>query len=308
MARIGHRFIVTSLKVPKAADILAADGARCGIDAFEINMTYERFNACADEWRSFRAATGKKLYLSKIHSFDDSHYDGSTYSHFVKAGFALEELDRFEERLAAGREAGHFDGITVRIESDQDLSACASTLTRFTDRTGCLVLASLKLAGKSLAELRADDRANVAKVAHAMILSKTSNRVCYLFDTFMDVDRGYFPRHAFIDRRFNPRPAAQAFTTLTALLSGAASLTTEPRSDHRTGAINFRAGSMQYVLLCEDSADAADYLKTASVPLAIHDLVTGESCTRPAEIGVICRRIDSERQAGLLQVLLLQVS
>ena len=29
-------------------------------------------------------------------------------------------------------------------------------------------------------------------------------------DTFMDHDRGYYPRHGLIDRRFDPRPALYA--------------------------------------------------------------------------------------------------
>ena len=58
-------------------------------------------------------------------------------------------------------------------------------------------------------------------LVQAMVASKISDRVRYIFDSFMDVDRGYYPRHAFIDRRFNLRPAATAFTTITALLSDA---------------------------------------------------------------------------------------
>jgi hypothetical protein len=37
----------------------------------------------------------------------------------------------------------------------------------------------------------------------------------------MDVDRGYYPRRAFIDRQFNPNIAAHVFTQLNSLFSNA---------------------------------------------------------------------------------------
>jgi len=38
-------------------------------------------------------------------------------------------------------------------------------------------------------------------------------------DTFMDLDRGYFPRHGLFDRRFNPRPASFVFRHLVGVLN-----------------------------------------------------------------------------------------
>jgi hypothetical protein len=35
-------------------------------------------------------------------------------------------------------------------------------------------------------------------------------------DTFMDHDRGYYPRHGLIDRRFDPRPALYALIAASA--------------------------------------------------------------------------------------------
>jgi hypothetical protein len=58
-------------------------------------------------------------------------------------------------------------------------------------------------------------------------------------DTFIDHDRGYYPRAGLLDRRFNPRPAFNALRRLEGMLSGlAAPLVIEPsRSDfHVTGA------------------------------------------------------------------------
>ena len=307
MAKLGHRYIVTTLKLPRPDALVEADAEGCGVDAFEVNITLDNFSRQKEEWRAFRKATGRRLYLSKILTYDGSHYDGKHFSHFVNAGFSLDELDTHAERLAAGRLAGEFDGITVRLEADQDLAASVSALNRFVRRTDCQVLVSLKLSGKSLAVARTDDGGNVAKVAQSMILSKVTPSIRYVFDTFMDVDRGYFPRHAFIDRRFNPRPAAQAFTMLAALFSGFASFTLMEGASTRPGSLEFSAGPDRYVLLCEDASAAAAYLD-AGAPDAVYDLIEGTTCIGPDAIAALHARLLAHRASGATQVLLVRLS
>jgi hypothetical protein len=91
-------------------------------------------------------------------------------------------------------------------------------LDEFAKNVGGVVLASIKLAMGNLATLNADNFGTARKAAEALILSRSTTRVSFVFDTFMDVDRGYFPRNGFIDRRFNPRPAALVVAALVATL------------------------------------------------------------------------------------------
>jgi len=307
MAKLGHRYIVSTLKLPKTDALAEADVEGCGVDAFEVNITLDNFSRRKDEWRAFREATGRKLYLSKILTYDGSHYDGKHFSHFVHAGFSLDELDAHAERLAAGRLAGEFDGITVRLEAEQDLAANVRALNRFVERTRCQVLVSLKLSGTSLAIARTDDRGNVAKVAQSMILSKLSPSIRYVFDTFMDVDRGYFPRHAFIDRRFNPRPAAQAFAMLAALFSDFESFALTDAATARPGSLQFSAGPDRYVLLCEDARAAAEYLD-AHAPKVAYDLVEGTTFTGQEPVAALRARLSDRDLPKGTQVLLIRLS
>lgn len=277
LARMGHRYVVTVLGVPKPA-LLAHNPTTFGVAAVEVNATLEGFDRQRASLRAIRAASQVQIFYSKILTDDGSHYDGKHFSHFVKSGFTLDELEIHRELIVAAHQAGEIDGVTVRIEADEPLMAAGARLKAFYDATGCRILASLKLSGPSLAVERADDRANVASVAQAMILSKASPGILYIYDTFMDVDRGYFPRHAFIDRRFNPRPAATAFTTITSLLSGASTIALTPHDDltGATGSLAFSAGGRQFRLIFVEVAGAIEHMRQLSPQATAYDLVTGQ--------------------------------
>ncbi len=62
------------------------------------------------------------------------------------------------------------------------------------------------------------------KVAHVvgetLISSMAVEHIEIFFDTLIDHDRGYFPRHGFMDRRYNPRPAYHIFRHLYRAVSG----------------------------------------------------------------------------------------
>jgi len=220
LARLGHRFIVTSLGVPKVARA-AIEPAAAGVTAFEVNATSESLERWAEALAESRRRTGARVYFARLRSDAHDNYDGKQFSHAVRSGATVEELSGLATLARAARERGAIDGVTVRVEPDESLIAAAQRMAKFAEDTGCAVLASLKLEGPNLARARNEDSANVLRVAQATLLSKLSDRIDYVFDTFMDVDRGYFPRTAFIDRRFDPRAPAKAFATLAALTGGA---------------------------------------------------------------------------------------
>jgi 3',5'-cyclic AMP phosphodiesterase CpdA len=300
MARLGHRYIVTCLNHPPRA-ISRQDAAAAGVIAIEVNVTLAGLMRQEHALRAWRNDTGTLVYFAKIHTFDDSHFDGKHFSHFVKAGLTLAELGQVRDTVAAAVASGLIDGVTVRIEPDDDLSAAAVSLSDFAQATRGLVLASLKTSGPNLATARADDRAFVARVAQAMILSQASPSVRWVFDTFMDVDRGYFPRNAFIDRRCNPRAAARCVTRLTALLSQAGEAVVEPQPE----GLHFTIAGQRWQLLCCPASRAAALLTDQAAPEAVHDLVA-DACVDPGACDDLLKKAAADSDP--LQVLLLQLS
>lgn len=218
LAKMGHRFLLTSLGAPKSR-LQEVNLNAAGVMGIETNLGASRFQNSLPTLISFKQKTGLKLYWCKIHTYDDSHYDGKHFSHFVKSGFTTDDLASQSSLIREALASKAIDGITVRVESDQDLLKVAPLLNAFATTHDCAIVASLKLSGPSIAQSNDDEAALIEKVCVAMLFSKSSGAVHYVFDTFMDVDRGYYPRRAFIDRQFNPNIGALVFTNINSLFS-----------------------------------------------------------------------------------------
>ena len=278
LAAAGSDFIVTCLGKPTAA-LLDLDLAACGVQGFEVNATIETFARQQLQLQSIRASSNAKIYFAKILSADHSRYDGAQFTHFVKSGFALSELQSHRTLIADAVTSAAIDGVTVHLGFDEPLPEAAAIINELADSLACEVLVSLKLAGPSVAQARNDDRALAARTAQAMVLSQTNSRVCYVFDTFMDVDRGYYPRQAFIDRRFNPRTAAVVFTQLNARLSGLGSIALGAIDSQLSGAICFSASGQSFELLCAPSSAVAARLKAFAVGVMAMNLLNGSKAS-----------------------------
>ena len=272
MARIGHRYVVTAIGTPREAVVEAA-GDDAGVFAYEANLTLERFERRRDALRAVREASGAAVFLAKILTDREARVSGTTFSHFVKSGFTVEELSRHGDLIAGAMERREIDGVTVRLEFGESLPAAARRLRAFNAETGARILASLKLSGPGVATARTGDRETAARAAQAMVLSRCGPDILYIFDTFMDVDRGYYPRDAFIDRRFNPRPAAGVFTAFAALFPGREPFTLiEGGSDE---AMDFEHAGARYRLVCARRDAALASLETLAAHDGVHDLFTG---------------------------------
>jgi DNA repair exonuclease SbcCD nuclease subunit len=276
MSRLGHRYLVTVLGAPRDTLLNRADDD-CGIAGYELNLTLDGFRQCREEIRTARERTGSMMYLAKILTDSEAHFDGKTFSHFVKSGFTVDEVEQHRELINDAVSRGELDGVTVRLEIHEPLPAAALRLQALHQETGCHFLLSLKLASSGVATLRDDDRETAQRAAQAMILSRCGPGIRYVFDTFMDVDRGYCPRHAFIDRRFNPRPAAGVFTWLTSRFPG-----NEPFDlDHSCeSTLRFKAGGQQYLLLCGAGDTLSPVLDELPGETGILDLFSGEAIAR----------------------------
>ena len=274
MARIGHRYVVTAIGAPREAVIEAA-GEDAGVFAFEANLTLGRFERHRDALRAVREASGAAVFLAKILTDREARISGTTFSHFVKSGFTVGELARHRDLIAGAMDRGEIDGITVRLEFGESLPAAARRMRAFNAQTGARILASLKLSGPGVATARTGDRETAARAAQAMVLSRCGPDILYVFDTFMDVDRGYYPRDAFIDRRFNPRPAAGVFAALASLFPGREPFTlTEGGSGQAT---SFEHAGARYRLVCARRDAALASLETLAAGDGVHDLLTGRT-------------------------------
>lgn len=268
LAKMGHRFMLTSLGAPKR-DLQTDSLQQAGVNSIEVNVTLASFDKHRERIKVFKKDSALEVFLCKLHMYDESHYDGQHFSHFVKSGFTLEDLRYQSELIQQAVERNEIDGITVRVEADQDLIEVAPALMLFAEDNNCQVLASLKLNGPSIAESNDDEIGLLHKICCALLFSKSSTRVQYIFDTFMDVDRGYYPRQAFIDRQFNPRLAASVFGQLNSILSGYARISIDLSQSHSRSQITFVADGIAHQLVFSEQRPHAQS-DTYSGALPLH--------------------------------------
>ena len=235
LAGIGHHFLVTTLGAPKP-HLLEKDAQQHGVLGYEVNATLDTLARQRDDLIRIRREHNCAIYFAKILSSESKdRFDGQHFTHFVKSGFALNELAPNRELIANALADGVIDGVSVRLDFGEDLLAGALQINQFASEMNCQVLVSLKLAGPSVAQEQADDLTVLLRLAQAFVLSMTQPGVRYVFDTFMDVDRGYYPRHALIDRRFNPRMAGLGCAFMAAHWPTGATVSIESVSDNVLG-------------------------------------------------------------------------
>ena len=294
--------------------MIEAAGDDAGVFAFEANLTLGRFERHRDALRAVREASGAAVFLAKILTDQEARIGGRTFSHFVKSGFTVEELALHHDLIAGAVDRGEIDGVTARIEFGESLPAAARRMHACNAQTGARILASLKLSGPGVATARTGDRETAARAAQAMVLSRCGPDVLYVFDTFMDVDRGYYPRDAFIDRRFNPRPAAGTFAAVASLfpepepftlIEGRGEETIDfetPIEGRGEETIDFEHMGVRYRLVCAPSDAALAALATLAPDDGVRDLYTGGETTVSDVRANIARGTRGDR--GVLQVML----
>ena len=80
----------------------------------------------------------------------------------------------------------------------------------FAQDKGIEIDANVRLADANPAVANFDDEAIAARVRDANDLAPDLAATRVHLDTFVDVDRGYNPRHGLLDRHYNFRPAGRA--------------------------------------------------------------------------------------------------
>ena len=274
---VGHTFLTASLGMPREVFIEALAAAPDLVEVIEVNLSAKRLERDLDRLQSLRRATHRPVYWAKLRMHEDAHFDGAQFSHFVKSGLLPGELDALPALLAQSGARSAIDGVVVRLDRGTDLLATMPALVRFAEQSGLGVQGAIKLADASLAKTRDDEMDNARLVAEAVLAGRTSDRVMLIFDTFMDIDRGYHPRNGFIDRMFNPRPALHAYAAMAHVLGNAVRVMiggVEQEESLRT--VRFSAGSASHLLVSGGPGTAVLALAERSGAHDSVDLCTGE--------------------------------
>jgi hypothetical protein len=282
----GHAFHAFCFGVPdgKSRDALERDASV--LESLEIVLPWSRMPAALPALRRFRAATGVRIALSKLRKNEDAQFDGSRFNHFINHGFVPDEREQIAALIAADPAAEAFDALAFRVPRHAAPAPALGEIAALLRGTNHGAVAHVRLAAENPSVAMNDDLQNANRVAETVFAARADTGVQVFFDTFVDVDRGYFPRSGFVDRRYNPRLASNVYAYLSAALG------TEPigslasrRQDGIATLSAVQAGDELALLLPESgSVPAARFsaaaLRTAcGAAVAMVDLATGRTCS-----------------------------
>lgn len=220
LRNMGHEFYIYSYGLPTDEALRCLDTAPGIVSAFEIVLASAQMQGAASRLARLREQSGARVYLSKLRMHEDAKFDGSKFSHFINHGFVSAEHEQIVELFDGKGLRGAVDGLAFRMARRESPAETLPALARLGFELDLAVLVHVRLAGESPAEACTDDHANACRVADTVFANLLESSVRTFFDTFMDVDRGYFPRNGFIDRRYDPRPASRVYANLHAALAG----------------------------------------------------------------------------------------
>jgi len=225
---MGHRFTVfgTSVPVPRVLDQLAVLGS--ALEAYE--WIGPAAIPPADAIEPF-ARRQIRLFVAPVMQPPSSHTKGQ-YDHTMSCGLSQDELPHLE-RFGLGVPGSPALGVVVRIAGDEPVLESVQHAVSQAARFRVPIAIHINLASRKSASVNDNDAALAARVAEAAIAKAAYPAVCMTLDTFMDIDRGYFARNGLVDRRNNPRPAANVLRRLSERLRGQdvtiQSITRDPR-------------------------------------------------------------------------------
>jgi 3',5'-cyclic AMP phosphodiesterase CpdA len=196
----GMRFSVFSAGVPDARTMDIVCRASPWIHRWEVIADVDRL-ADAVNAASAMPRGGVRFAIAPIIALASGP---SQIHHFVAAGWSP---DHAIGSFADIDPAGVVDDLVFRVSerSDIDIDVERANLIGSNASRRAVVLVELPRASESM--MFDDDHAVAARVEEAVRVAIEYPEVSIFLDSFMDHDRGYYPRHGLIDRAHNPRPA-----------------------------------------------------------------------------------------------------
>jgi 3',5'-cyclic AMP phosphodiesterase CpdA len=216
---IGHRFTLFSFGVPDKKVLSILQKNRTLVDSYEVILPWQDSQKSIPALQALKKKTGIRVNIANIESSAHKESEGSKFSHFVSYGFQAPEVDLVDGflRRRGARQAA--DGFVFRVGLGGSVWDAVQEFGKIAAEREVDAVVNIRLASESPATYNTDDAEIANRVAEAMIAAAGTPNIEVFLDTFMDLDRGYFPRHGLFDRRFNPRPASFVFRHLVGVLN-----------------------------------------------------------------------------------------
>jgi len=205
--KLGFEFTVYSLGVPDERT-LATIGAHGNLLVnWEIIFPEHAAPQLGAAIHRAQSVFPGQLFIAPVVPIKEDHGDGKTFQHFASHGFSSRQVDKAENWLVMIDNRIGDIGLTFRVSPwDEPIV----TLREIDRQSKHVKLINLQLPRLDEGVRFEDDDRLQSFMVDAYKASRTMVNTTVFLDTFVDSDRGYYPRNGLLDRRFNPRPAFYA--------------------------------------------------------------------------------------------------
>ena len=259
---LGHRFMFFTVNMP---DKDFVDENRSIIDLLEVILPWEMVHALLPEVSKLREYSGVPVYVANIESSIHRKRKGAKFSHYICHGFHVDETGQLESILP---KKGLADGFVFQVDQDDNPLESIKKISEYAENKGIKAIANVRLGSEDPAEFFCDDDYVAGKAAEALVAAYAYPDVKVFLDTFVDHDRGYFPRVGLYDRRINPRKSAHIVRNLNIALQRFGSEISIPENQPDESCVSFNSGKVSYRLHKGRGFVAGDSM--------VINLVTGE--------------------------------
>jgi len=205
--KLGFEFTVYSLGMPDEATLKIIDLHGNLIKNWEIIFPEDTASQIGVAIDGAQSVFQGQIFIAPVVPIKEDNGEGVTFQHFASHGFSSRQAGKAETWLSMIGDRADDIGLTFRVSPWDEPAATMREIGRQSKRAK---LINLQLPRCDEGVRFEDDIKVGSFVVDAYQASLELENTVVFIDTFIDSDRGYYPRNGLLDRRFNPRPAFYA--------------------------------------------------------------------------------------------------
>lgn len=268
---LGHKFGFFTVNQVKFDTVIKN---RFLIDFIEMIIPWENIFEALPQVSKLRNKYDIPIYVANIESSVHRERKGPKFSHYISHGFNIRDTSQLEKVIP---EKDNIDGFVFHVDQTDSPLLTIKSINDFSERKDIKALVNVKLASEDPAEFLKDQDFVVNRAAEAAIAGFAFPNLKVFLDTFIDHDRGYFPRVGLYDRRLNPGKGGQVLRNLCSAVDtyGSEIKIHEYRDEDEWKIIEFKAPELEYWLYLSQTKDTLFKYSDPTYDSCIIDLVTG---------------------------------
>ena len=218
---------------------------------WEIVLPRSQLQSALPALADLSSASGRPVSLAVRQTLGERPEDQTYGKYFIGHGFTFGESGLIESLLEHPLARAAISRLVFGLSIDAEMSIALPEVDRLAHLYDVDIDVVVFFSDEHPDKARTDHVAVAHQVAAATITAHAFPRISLFFDTFIDMDRGYFPRHGLIDRRCNLGPAGYAVKVVHEAMAGVPRRLAAHRHENAGPRITASLGSGRSVVLVD---------------------------------------------------------